>query len=103
MVAGDTIFTDLRARASQAVSVARARWYLRLAEYVGQRVRLRGRPTVIARGSLIVHDRVQLVSTIARLEIAAENNATLEIGARTLVNFGCSIVALDRVTIGPRC
>jgi maltose O-acetyltransferase len=58
---------------------------------------------VVTRGSLIVHERVQLFSTVARLELVAEYGATLEIGARTLVNFGCSIVALDRVIIGERC
>jgi maltose O-acetyltransferase len=45
---------------------------------------------------------VQLVSTVARLELVAEAGATLDIGTGTLVNFGCSIVALERVTIGPR-
>ena len=84
-------------------AVARARWYLRGAEHVGSRVRLRGRPAVFARGRLIVHERVQLVSTIATLELVVEHGATLEIGARSLVNFGTSIVATNSVTIGPRC
>ena len=51
---------------------------------------------------MVIGDRVQLVSTVATLELAVEAGATLEIGERSLVNFGCSIVALDRVTIGPR-
>jgi maltose O-acetyltransferase len=83
--------------------VLRARWYLRDAEHVGSRVRLRGRPAVSARGRLVVHERVQLVSTIATLELVVEHGATLEIGARSLVNFGTSVVAFDNVTIGPHC
>lgn len=86
-----------------ATAVVRARWYLRRATSVGPRTRLRGRPRVIARGTFAVGDRVQLVSTPARLELVAEAGGTLSIGRRTLVNFGTSIVALDRVTIGERC
>ncbi|MDW3214139.1 MAG: DapH/DapD/GlmU-related protein [Ilumatobacteraceae bacterium] len=51
----------------------------------------------------MIGERVQLVSTVARLELVAERGGRLEIGARSLVNFGCSIVALERVTIGERC
>lgn len=94
--------TTVSSALGDAAAVVRARWYLRRAR-LGARVRLRGRPAVTARGSMVIHDRVQLVSTIATLELVAEAGGTLEIGERTLVNFGCSIVALDRVTIGPRC
>lgn len=89
--------------ARDAAAVLRAAWYLRGAAHRGSRVRLRGRPAVTARGRLIVHDRVQLVSTVAQLELVAEVDGTLEIGARSLVNFGCNIVAIERVTIGERC
>lgn len=83
--------------------VLRARWYLRHASLVGPRVRLQGRPRVVADGRLLVHDRAKLVSTVATLELVTGENGTLEIGERTLVNFGCSVVALDRVSIGERC
>ena len=86
-----------------ALAVARARWYLRRAERVGRRVRLRGRPVINAGGSIIVHDRVQLVSDVARLELGTGEGGVLEIGERTLVNYGCSIAAMERVTIGERC
>ena len=58
---------------------------------------------VSAGGRLVIHDRVQLVSTVATLELVVKDGANLEIGARSLVNFGTSIVAVDSVTIGPRC
>jgi acetyltransferase-like isoleucine patch superfamily enzyme len=95
--------TNWRSRLGDVLAVIRARWYLRNARHLGPRVRLRGRPRVNAQGSIIVHGRVQLVSTVAQLELAAGPKGTLEIGERSLVNFGCSIVALERVTIGERC
>jgi acetyltransferase-like isoleucine patch superfamily enzyme len=94
--------TLIRNRAGDVAALLRARWYLRRANQIGARVRLRGRPAVTARGNLVIGDRVQLVSTVARLELVAEAGATLEIGERSLINFGCSIVALQRVTIGAR-
>ena len=77
-------------------------WHLRRAE-VGRRVRLSGRPRVVADGRVVVADRVQLYSTLLPLEIVARSGAVLEIGERTLVNFGTSIVALQEVRIGAHC
>jgi acetyltransferase-like isoleucine patch superfamily enzyme len=89
-------------RRGDGAAALNARWRLRKAARLGQRVRLRGAPVVVAHGNLVIGDRVQLVSTVATLELVAEYGATLTIGERSLINFGCSIVALDRVTIGPR-
>lgn len=80
-----------------------ARGHLRGIDHLGARVRLRGRPYVTARGRISIGERVQLVSTLAPLELVAEEGATLEIGAGTLLNFGCSLVAVERVSIGERC
>jgi len=84
-------------------SVVRARWYLRHADEVGTRVRLGGRPAVTNHGRMIIGERVQLVSTIATLELVADEDGLLEIGPRTLVNFGCSLVATKLVRIGAHC
>jgi len=65
--------------------VLMALWYLRHADEVGARVRLRGRPIVSNRGRMVIGHRVQLVSTAATLELATMKGGTLEIGARTLV------------------
>lgn len=86
-----------------AGAVCRAHWHLRRATSLGSRVRLRGRPQVVAHGDMVIGDRVQLVSTVAKLELVTRPGAELRIGERTLVNFGTSIVAYDRVTIGSRC
>lgn len=84
-------------------AVARARWYLRGADHVGTRVRLRGRPVIRNGGRMIIGQRVQLVSTVATLELVSEPGATLEIGERSLVNYGTSISAAESVRIGARC
>ena len=84
-------------------AVVRARWYLRHADDVGTRVRLRGRPAVTNHGRMIIGERVQLFSTIATLELVADADGLLEIGPRTLVNFGCSLVATKLVRIGAHC
>ena len=94
---------DPRYVVANGASVARARWYLRQADEVGTRVRLRGRPAVTNRGRMVIGERVQLISTIATLELVAEEGGLLEIGPRSLVNFGCSLVASKLVSIGPRC
>jgi maltose O-acetyltransferase len=88
---------------SDGTSVLAARWYLRHADEVGPRVRVRGRPVVKNWGRMVIGDRTQLVSTIATLELVTMKGGTLDIGPRTLVNYGCSIAAHERVTIGERC
>jgi acetyltransferase-like isoleucine patch superfamily enzyme len=93
---------DLKYVWDNGLQVLRARWYLRRAE-VGTRVRVRGRPAVTAAGRIVIGERVQLVSTIATLELVAEEQGVLEIGPRSLVNFGCSLVATERVSIGAHC
>lgn len=70
---------------------------------LGRRVRVSGRPRVVAIGTMRIGSGVQIYSTLARSEFVADHGATLEIGDRTLVNFGTSIVAIERVTIGAHC
>jgi maltose O-acetyltransferase len=85
-------------------SVLAARWYLRKADSVGERVRLRGRrPIVRNDGRMVIGSRVQLISTAATLELVSIHGGTLEIGDRALINFGGSIAAAKLVRIGPRC
>ncbi len=54
-------------------------------------------------GTLVIRERVQLVSTIATLELVTGPEGTLDIGERTFVNYGCSLSAMLLVKIGPRC
>ena len=94
---------DPRYVMGNGMAVVNARWALRKADHVGTRVRLRGRPKVTNLGRMTIGDRVQLVSTIATLELVSDREGLLEIGERTLVNFGCSLVATDHVQIGAHC
>jgi maltose O-acetyltransferase len=54
-------------------------------------------------GRMVVGSRVQLISTAATLELVSRAGGTLEIGERTLVNYGGSIAAAELIRIGPRC
>jgi acetyltransferase-like isoleucine patch superfamily enzyme len=91
------------ATAFDALALLRARWYLRAAHQLGRRVRLWGRPQLTIGGILTIGNRVRLVSTTARLELAVSKGARLEIGDGTFVNYGCSIAATGHIRIGNRC
>jgi maltose O-acetyltransferase len=52
---------------------------------------------------MVIGERTQLVSTVATLELISESGGALEIGCRSLVNFGCSLVATMLVQIGDDC
>lgn len=90
-------------RSGDVRAAIRAQWALRSATDVANTVRLRGRPFVRNEGTMTIDDRVQLVSTVATLELACVDGARLEIGARSFVNYGTSIAAYELVRIGPDC
>jgi len=83
--------------------VVAAHVWLRRADHLGARVRCWGRPVIRNGGRLIIGDRVRLRSTVARTELETTPGGTLEIGEGTFINYGSSIAASDRVTIGARC
>lgn len=85
------------------LAVLRARWYLRRASLLGSNVRIWGRPLVKNYGTLIMGERVRLISTAATLELAVEAGARLEVGSRVFINYGCSIGACQLIRIGPNC
>jgi len=84
-------------------TVLRARWYFRNATSVGPRVRVWGRPWIENAGTMIIGDRTKVISHIARTELVATAGATLDIGERVFINYGCSIGATQLIRIGPRC
>jgi len=53
-------------------------------------------------GQMIIGDKVRVISTIATTELVADGGV-LEIGARSYINYGCSIGATQLVRIGPNC
>jgi maltose O-acetyltransferase len=102
-IAGGSVAFDPRYVWENGLAVLNARWSLRTVDRVGDRVRLRGRPAVTNKGRMTIGRRVQLVSTIATLELVSDPGGLLEIGEATLVNFGCSLVATQLVQIGADC
>jgi acetyltransferase-like isoleucine patch superfamily enzyme len=81
-------------------AVLNARWHLRRANRVGPRVTLSGRPKVVNEGTMTFGDRVQLDSTVAKLELVALSGGHLEVGDRVLINYGSSLVASNHIKIG---
>jgi maltose O-acetyltransferase len=88
---------------SLLVQVARARWQLRACDVVPKTVRVRGRVFVQNKGRIIFGERVRLDGRVVPVDLAAWENATLEIGGGTFLNFGVSISAAERITIGEGC
>jgi len=84
-------------------AVLRAHWYLRHATQVGSKARVWGKPVIRNHGTLLIGERIRLVSTVATTEIAIEHGGTLEIGSGTYINYGCSIAASQLVRIGTNC
>ncbi len=85
------------------LALLRARWHLRNATSVGERVRVWGRVIVRNSGTMIIGQRASLSSTAVPIQLSTEPNGKLEIGARTFMNYGCSISATKLISIGPDC
>ena len=100
---GPDTFRTLTQRLRLAGMALNARYHLRSAEQLGRRVTLRGRPHVVNEGTIVVGERVRLVSTVATLELATLRGGRLEIGNNVFINYGTSIVASRLVSIGDDC
>jgi len=84
-------------------AVLRARWYLRQANCIGPKVRVWGRPHIRNWGTMLIADRVRLVSTIATLELVTMPGGSLEIGENVFINYGTAFAAQQLVRIGADC
>jgi maltose O-acetyltransferase len=80
-----------------------ARIQLRGAEFRGKRVSLKGRAVIHNEGRITLGDRVRLVSTVAKLELATMPGGHLDIGDNVFINYGCSISSSKLVRIGDDC
>jgi acetyltransferase-like isoleucine patch superfamily enzyme len=94
---------SVRDIARKTIAVMRARWYLRSVDELGRLPRLWGRAHVSNGGRMVIGERARLSGSRAPLELATGDDGILEIGARTFINFGTSIVATRRITIGSNC
>jgi acetyltransferase-like isoleucine patch superfamily enzyme len=88
---------------SLLVQVARARWQLRACDVVPKTVRVRGRIFVQNKGRIVLGERVRFDGRVVPVDLAAWEDATLAIGGGTFLNFGASISAAERITIGEGC
>lgn len=80
-----------------------ARWQLRACDEVGPWTRVVGRVTIVNHGTMIVGERVQLISHHARSVFTTFGGGKLIIGDRTFVNYGVDIAATALVSIGADC
>jgi acetyltransferase-like isoleucine patch superfamily enzyme len=78
-------------------------WQLRSAEQRGPRLTLHGRLALQNQGRLVLGDRVRLVSTPYPLEIVTLPGGQIVLGTNVFINFGSSIVASNRITVGDDC
>ena len=81
----------------------RAQWQLRSCYPVPKTVRLRGRAFVENRGQIVLGERVRIDARTVPVELVAHEGATLTIGSGTYINYGASISAHERVTLGTNC
>jgi maltose O-acetyltransferase len=80
-----------------------ARWQLRRATTLRGRITLRGRASIVNQGTMVLGDRVRLVSTVATLELVTLPSALLEIGDNVFINYGSSMAASRHIKIGDDC
>jgi maltose O-acetyltransferase len=66
-------------------------------------VRLRGRARVENNGRIEIGDRVLIDGRTVLVELVAHKGGMLSVGPSTYVNYGVSISAHDRVSIGRNC
>lgn len=66
-------------------------------------VRLYGRVHVQAGGDVELGEGVCLVGTMVPVEISSHEGSRISIGDRTFVNYGTSITAYQKVSIGRDC
>jgi GT2 family glycosyltransferase/acetyltransferase-like isoleucine patch superfamily enzyme len=83
---------------SYARRLVAARWYLRNCK-LGRFVTTNGKPLVISRGEIIIHDRVVIWSIFDRTKLSVRARGRLEIGPHTRIN-GAHIAVKDSVRIG---
>lgn len=75
---------------------------LRRCDKVGDRPRTRHRPYIENMGEMIIGDDVNINSRNVQTDLVTGPNGYLEIGDKTSINFGVSIVANKKVVIGDR-
>ena len=89
------IIEDLRA-------IARALWVFR-SSGKGRGIRLKGKVQIEGSGFLYLGSRICFHKGAIPTELNTQDQGIIEIGSDTMINYGCILNALERITIGSRC
>jgi maltose O-acetyltransferase len=93
----------LAAEPALALQLINAQRRLARQARVPMSVRLLGRARAFGRGRIVFGDRVRLIGTTVPLEFVAHPGGSISIGDGTFINYGVSISAHERVSIGRDC
>jgi maltose O-acetyltransferase len=66
-------------------------------------IRLRGHVFVENRGSIVLGERVRIEGRTVPVELVAWDGAELTVGEQTFLNYGSSLSAHEKVSIGRNC
>jgi len=86
----------------QALAILRARFLFRGCER-GARLYAGGRVRVVNHGRILIGERSAFVGGMIPTELICHRGATLEVGERSVFNYGASVEAYGSVRIGRRC
>ena len=89
-------------RAREAAGSMSAPLWLWSCTHVGVRTRTLGRPRVLNRGQIEIHDHVVIDSRFSRTELVTAPRGRIVIGSGTLVEHGVMLVANRLVELGDR-
>jgi maltose O-acetyltransferase len=90
------------ARTFRTIGMLRAKVLFR-GHACGERVYVGGRLSLSSHGRMSIGDRVQFLPGMIPMRLVVHPGAELSIGSDTGFNYGVSIEARTRVTIGERC
>lgn len=76
---------------------------MRLWARVPLSVRLRGGIRIRGRGEITFGQQVFLLGTVVPIELIAHEGARIEVGEKSIINYGTSISAHQQISIGNRC
>ena len=97
------MIATMRDRLEDVVPWISGKAHLRSATELGERARVYGRPSVQNFGEMVIGDRVQVFSRVAKTEIVCGVDARLVIGSQCLIMDGSMLSAMQSVEIGDRC
>lgn len=102
MAAMELLRKDPRSLVERTAALARARWLFR-GQSLGRGVSVYSHLHAEIRGRLSIGSRTSFMGLVLPSTIVVHEGAVLEIGEGSVFNYGVSIEASERITIGKRC